>query len=110
MAGTADVLPNGTLKFSITYPLTNSQTVTDAAQIVWNAFDIALALQKDSACMPLTRVRVAIYAHTPAENTVLTAEVQMQAILDLADGTADEEDFINHVKYTVETPEPHTQQ
>jgi len=99
LAGTVELLSDGILQFTITYPLSTGQTVEDAAQSVWNAFDIALALHENANCPPFNYISVNINTQTQTNQMLITAEVETADLLALTGGDLTEEEFIDLVSY-----------
>jgi hypothetical protein len=102
LAGTVMLLPEGVLSLEIIYTPAPSQTVEDAAQLVWTAFDVALALQKLDECVPLTHVAVAILLQGEQVDARLDANVSAADLAAFGAGDLSEDAFIDRVTYTVE--------
>jgi hypothetical protein len=100
LGGTVTLAPDGLLRFEITHPLTPDQRADKAAQSVWTAFDIALALQQQEECALFSRIQVTISAHSDQ------ADVQIQASVNAVDLTAyhvgelSQDQFVERVAYT----------
>jgi len=111
LSATVHVRADETLWFQITFPLTNSQPFTDAAQAAWAAFDVTLALQENDDCPPFDHISVNINAESSIETTPIIVETETTALLAFSTGNLDEEGFIDLVRYVVlpaaqQTPEP----
>jgi hypothetical protein len=103
LAGTVTLLPEGVLRLEIPYTLAPNQTVEDAAQLVWTAFDVALALQKQDECVPLIHVAVAILLQGEQVDARIDASVSAADLAAFGAGDLSEEAFIERVTYTIET-------
>jgi hypothetical protein len=123
LGGGVALIPDGLLRFEIVYPLAPGQTVEDAAQSAWTAFDIALVLLeqgqgrpgRDAACDVFTRVEITILPFRPSPGTDLSeldrttdyVEAQINANVDADDlvafhaGELSEDEFIERVTYSV---------
>ena len=113
LGGTATLTPAGVLGFEIIYPdvtsLTtsgNRSSVDKAAQSVWTAFDIALALHNPSgktagSCGTFSQVDVTILVHTQQAEAELNASVSATDLTGYDGGELSEEAFISRVDYTV---------
>jgi hypothetical protein len=76
LGGTVALIPDGLLRFEIIYSLGPGQTVEDAAQSAWMAFDIALVLLeqgrgqerlgRDATCADFTRIEIMILTLRPS--------------------------------------------
>jgi hypothetical protein len=99
LGGTVALIPGESLRFEIVYPFTPDQMaqkdVDEAAQQVWTAFDVALALEEEP-CGAFPQVEVAI----------LSDDVRIRASVSAADlrafnaGELSEAEFIERVSYT----------
>jgi len=96
------------LRFAIMYSLAPGQTVDEAAQSVWTAFDIALALLEEE-CAIFSRVEVVIIAHDgmaeagrleSLPHTTINASVSTADLVAFNSGTLSEDEFIERVTYT----------
>jgi hypothetical protein len=91
-----------TLRFDIAYPLAPGQTVDEAAQAVWPAFDVALALMEE-ACGSFSQIEVVVLAQ--GSQTVRTsAQVSAEDLVAFAAGEMSEDAFIQRVTYQVDLP------
>ena len=99
IAGTVALTSEGPLRFHLDYPLAPDQTVEDAAQSVWTAFDVALALQKKAGCAFFTHVEVTILAHNGRHTAQISANVSAADLAAFGDGELSEEQFLERVTY-----------
>lgn len=103
LAGTVTLLPEGVLRLEVPHAPAPDQTVEDAAQLVWIAFDVALALQKQDECVPLTHVAVAVLLQGEQVDARIDASVSAADLAAFGAGELSEEVFIERVTYTIET-------
>jgi hypothetical protein len=103
LSATVNTRPDDTLWFQITFPLTNSQPYTDAAQAAWTAFDIALALHENDNCPSFDQISVNINAEALSEETSISVEVETANLLALSNSALEEEEFIGLVRYATHT-------
>jgi hypothetical protein len=103
LAGTVTLDPEGVLRLEILHTLTPNQTVEDAAQLVWTAFDAALALQKQDECVPLTHVAVTVSLQGEQVDARIDASVSAADLAAFGAGDLSEEAFIERVTYTIGT-------
>ncbi len=95
----------GMLRFDLAVPLAPRVEITtgveQAAQTVWTAFDVALALHGREECAAFEGVSVAV-AVVDGGRTVghIAAQVPTAALLAFDRGTLSEEDFIGLVTYS----------
>jgi len=75
------------------------QTADEAAQLVWTAFDVALALDEDE-CDLFTEVEVTILAQGIQTDTHISASVSAADLAALSAGELSENEFIERVTYT----------
>lgn len=101
LMGSVTFTPGATLQFHITHPLRADQRPDTAAQAVWDAFDIALALQQQARCTDFTQIEVIIQARTPLTDTLIRALVPSVDLRAYASGTMSETTFIERVTYQV---------
>jgi hypothetical protein len=98
------VLVSGdTLRFDITYSLTPGQPVDEAAQSIWLAFDVTLALVEE-ACDPFTQVEVVVLAQgsqTTRTSVRTSARVSTADLVAFDAGELSEDAFIQRVTYQV---------
>lgn len=95
LSGSVTLSPD-TLNFEITTLLAPGQTTDDAAQLIWTAFDVALALGEEC---PFSRVKVTI--HIRDSDTTLHATVAAADLAAYDAGTLTEDEFITRVTYTI---------
>ena len=100
LGGTVTLAADGPLCFGIAYPLAPGQTADEAAQSVWTAFDVALALLAEEECAIFTQVEVAILAHDDRTDTQINASVSVADLLAFGAGELSEDAFIKRVTYT----------
>ena len=104
LGGTVALTPGGSLRFEITYSLAPGQTapenVNEAAQLVWTALDVALALDEDE-CGSFTEVEVTILAQGIQTDTQVSATVSAADLAAFGAGELSEDEFIEHVTYTI---------
>jgi hypothetical protein len=103
LAGTVTLASDGVLHLEIPYTLASSQTVEDAAQSVWVAFDVALALQNQDECVSLTHVAVVILLQGGQTDARIDANVSAADLVAFGAGDLSEEAFIDRVTYAIET-------
>ncbi len=114
LGGTVTLPPDGSLCFEIVYPLAPGHAATPpvppeaegsdierAAQSVWTAFDVALALQEqEGECATFTQVQVMILASGIQTDTQISASVSAADLADFSAGELSEDEFIKRVTYT----------
>lgn len=101
LGGTATLTPDGPLQLRISYPLAHGKTVDEAAQSVWTAFDVALALHEQAAkCAIFTAVEITILAHNDQPDTQIDASVSVEDLAAFHAGELGEDVFIERVTYT----------
>jgi hypothetical protein len=104
LGGTATLTPDGPLRLRIMYPLAPGQTVDEAAQSVWTAFDVALALQEQAAeCAIFTTVEITILARNDQPDTQIDASVSVEDLVAFNAGELSEDAFIERVTYATST-------
>jgi hypothetical protein len=115
LGGTVALDPTGSLNFEIVAPdrvertASASETgsaVDDAAQSVWTALDIALALndlvQKPATpCAAFTRIRVTVLVHSRQTDTQIEATVSISDLMAYDAGELSQNEFIERVAYDV---------
>jgi len=99
IGGTVALTPEGPLRFHLDYPLAPDQTAEYAAQSVWTAFDVALALQEKAECAFFTNVEVIILAHNDRHAAQISATVSAADLAAFGDGELSEEEFLERVTY-----------
>lgn len=97
LRGAVTLTPDGLLRFDITYLLALDQTADEAAQLVWTAFDVALALI-ESECSPFTQVQVTVHSDQP--DLRISASVSAADLAAFGAGELSENEFIERVTYT----------
>lgn len=102
LGGTVTLTTDGSLDLKITPPLAPSQTADDAAQAVWEAFDIALALPEQE-CPPFTQVHVTILVRGDQSNTQINASVSASDLTAFDTNELSQDEFIERVTYTTGT-------
>lgn len=90
-------LSTDTLHFETTAALAPGQTTDDAAQLIWAAFDVALALPDECG---FTQIEVTIRIRDTA--TTLHASVGTGDLRAYGTGNLTEEEFIGRVTYTID--------
>jgi hypothetical protein len=98
LAGTVTLTGDGSLDFDITYPLAPGQVVDEAAEAVWTAFEVALAL-REYRCATFARVEVTVLAHGGQSDTQFDASVSAADLLAYSAGELGAEGFIERVTY-----------
>jgi len=114
LGGTVALAPDGPLRFEITYPLAPGQVPEEAAQLVWTAFDVALALDElagsgeqeagsknEDTCGSFTQVEVTILAQGIQTDTQISATVSAADLAAFGAGELSEDEFIERVVYTI---------
>jgi hypothetical protein len=109
LGGTVTLPPGGPLHFEIAHPLAPGQTADEAAQSVWIAFDIALALalqEPEDECANFTQVEVVILAQGNRADTQISASVSVADLVAFDAGELSEDQFIERVSYATTTHQP----
>jgi hypothetical protein len=107
LGGTVTLPPGGPLHFEIAHTLAPGQTADEAAQSVWIAFDIALALQEpEDECANFTQVEVVILAQGNRADTQISASVSVADLVAFDAGELSEDQFIERVNYATTTLQP----
>jgi hypothetical protein len=97
----AVVLASGdTLRFEIAHSLAPGQTVDEAAQSIWLAFDVALALVEEE-CNFFTQIEVIVLAQGSQTSTRIGARVSTADLVAFSAGELSEDEFIQRVTYQV---------
>jgi hypothetical protein len=74
---------------------------SEAAQSVWTAFDVALALlEQEKECATFGRVEVRILVHGNTTTTQISALVNAADLSSFSTGELSEDEFIKRVEYT----------
>lgn len=98
--GAVVLAPADTLHFDIVYSLAPGQTADEAAQSIWLAFDVALALVEEE-CDPFTQIEVVVLAQGSQTITRISAHVNASDLVAFAAGKLTEGEFIQRVAYQV---------
>jgi hypothetical protein len=115
LGGTVTLTPGGSLRFDIVAPDGMVRTastpetegaVDEAAQSVWTAFDIALALQThvqetEGVCTAFTEVQVTILVRSEQTDAQIQASVSVSDLMAYDAGELSEDAFIERVTYDV---------
>jgi len=99
LAGIVMFNPQGSLHLEIVHTLSPGETADDAAQLVWTAFDVILAL--DTECRTIPYAQVTILAQGDQTEVQIDAGVAITDLTAFAAGDLDEEALIDRVTYTV---------
>ncbi len=104
LGGTVKLTPPHSLRFDITYRLAPGQDAEEAAQAVWTAFDVALALRENQAnCAVFTQIEVTVLAVRTSPH--LQTDARINARVSTADlaafsaGELSEDELIHRVAY-----------
>jgi hypothetical protein len=100
LGGTVVITSDGSLEFDIPYTLEPDQMVDEAAQTIWTAFDVALAL-REYRCVAYSQVRVTILAHGDQVDIQINAAVSTADLVAYGAGALSEDEFIDTVIYSV---------
>jgi hypothetical protein len=98
--GAVTLTPGGTLRFDITYSLAPGQVADEAAQSIWLAFDIALALVEEE-CDFFTQIEVVVLAQGNQTVTRISARVSTADLVAFDAGELSEDEFTQRVTYQV---------
>lgn len=102
LGGTVVLTSDGLLRFEIVYSLPPGETADEAAQLVWIAFDVALALQERvDECHSFTQVEATILAQSSQTNTQISASVSAADLVAFGAGELSEDEFIERVAYSI---------
>ena len=106
-AGTVALTPDGSLCFEITRSLLPDETADEAAQLVWVAFDVALALQErecEFTWVEITVLAVRLNANGQAQDDQSDARIGASVSADdlaaFGAGELGEDEFIERVTYS----------
>jgi hypothetical protein len=106
LAGTAMLASDGSLSFEITYALPPGANPEDAAQTVWTALDVALAVQdQETECATFDQVNIIILVRGSQGDTRIEASVSAADLAAFGRGELDEDEFVDRVTYSA-TSEP----
>lgn len=100
--GTAAVILGESLQLDLLYQDTAGGSLDNAAQQVWKAFDIALALTEDR-CAAISRVDIQIKVLSPSDQALgyIRAAVPVIHLKSFHRGDLSESEFIDQVTYEV---------
>lgn len=98
--GAVTLTSDGTLRFDIVYPLAPGQATDEAAQSIWLAFDIALALVEEE-CDFFTQVEVIVLAQGNSTGTRISARVSTTDLIAFGAGELSDDEFTERVIYQV---------
>jgi hypothetical protein len=98
--GAVALTSDGLLRFDVTYPLAPGQAVDEAAQSIWLAFDVALALLEDE-CDLFTQVEVIVLAQGNQALTRISARVDTADLVAFDVGELTEDAFTQRVVYQI---------
>jgi hypothetical protein len=101
LGGTATLVSDRTLRLALVYPIPKDQTVEQAAQQVWTAFDIAQALTQDQ-CNDFFHVTVVIQGQGAQSSIQIRANVDAADLEAFYGGELSEGEFIDRVQYEAE--------
>lgn len=100
LGGVVSLTPDE-LRFEIVYPLTPEQPPDEAAQQVWTAFDISLALMENQ-CDTFSRIEITILARGSRGDARIEARVNVADLEAFSDHKLSEKAFIERVSYTTD--------
>jgi hypothetical protein len=98
LGGAVTLTSGGALHFELTAAPAPGQSADDVAQLIWRAFDVALALSNEC---PFTQVEVTIHVEDAA--TTLHASVSAAALSAYGAGVLSEDKLIDQVTYTIDS-------
>ena len=98
LGGTATLNPDGLLCLNVTYIPLPDETSDAAAQLVWGAFDVALALQQRNC--EFTQIEVVILTRCDQSGARIEASVGAADLAAFGAGELSEDEFIECVMYT----------
>jgi len=100
LSGTAAVIPGESLQLDLVYLGTAAESLDNAAQQVWEAFDIATALTEDR-CAIVSRVEVQIEVRSRSDQELghIRAAVDVTDLKAFNHGDLSESGFIDQVTY-----------
>jgi hypothetical protein len=101
LGGTASFALGETLQLDLVYPVAQGESVQLAAQQVWTAFDIALALS-EGGCDIFSRIAVVVQPQRDETPTQFRAWVDKADLQALDSAEISEDEFIDRVQYVVE--------
>jgi hypothetical protein len=100
LGGTVVITGDGSLEFDIPFALEPDQVADEAAQTIWTAFDVALAL-REYRCVAYSQVRVVILAHGNQADIQINAAVGTADLVAYGAGALSEDELIDRVIYSV---------
>lgn len=102
LSGAAAVIPGESLHLDLVYWDTAGENLDNAAQQVWKAFDIAIALIEDR-CAAVSRIEVQIKAQSRGDQELghIRAGVHVRHLKAFHKGDISESEFIDQVTYDV---------
>lgn len=102
LSGAAAVIPGESLQLDLVYQDTAGESLDNAAQQVWKAFDIAIALTEDR-CATISRVEVQIKVRSRSDQELghIRAAVHVAHLKAFHKGDLSESEFIDQVTYEV---------
>lgn len=98
--GAVVLASGGTLRFDIIRSLAPGQAADEAAQSIWLAFDVALALVEEE-CDLFTQIEVIVLAQGTQTVTRISARVSTADLVAFNAGKLTEDEFIQRVTYQV---------
>jgi hypothetical protein len=100
LSGAATVIPGGALQLDLVYRDTAAESLGNAAQQVWEAFDIATALTEDR-CAMFSRVEIRINVRSRSDQKLgqIRAAVPATHLKAFHNGSLSESEFIDQVTY-----------
>jgi ribosomal protein S28E/S33 len=101
LGGTVALSPDGVLLFEIPHALAPGQTASEAAQLIWTALDVVLALNRAGECGSLSQVEITILAQDDQGSTRISARVSAADLAAYGTGELSEDAFIERVTYTI---------
>lgn len=100
LSGAAAVVPGGALQLDLAYRDTGAESLGNAAQQVWEAFDVAAALAEDR-CAVFSRVEIRIDVRSRSDQKLgrIYAAVPVTHLKAFHNGSLSESEFIDQVTY-----------
>lgn len=102
LGGTVTVAPGGALRFEIAHTLGPGQSLDDAAQVVWQLFDVASALHEQEPGCPFSQVEITISVRGGQTDARITANVSAADLAAYRTGQLSESEFAERANYTVD--------
>jgi hypothetical protein len=100
LGGTVALTPGGVLRLDVIHTLAPGEPVDAAAQRVWIAFDVALALT-EGGCGDFSQVDVSILVQGSEGNARIDASVSAADLIAYGIGGLSEDELIHRVVYQV---------